>query len=288
MEISPAQRRHVGALWNRVTRQLPSPLLSTHDALAALGALNLPLAIAQGLVKHRAMREAEEQWDGKLTKLTSFLYGEEDGLKTLTNRLIGQRMEPFFSSFALTRSSLHGAWWTPLTASLLHKDFTHLIKNMAAFLGVAPICAQVPGMSALHVFGLALGTSLVTGGVTLLRYSCIAPTAQYWPSTCGFSAIVCAFTSIATLGFTGPDARLYGSYHINVNSLWMTMLGQIAYDFYDLLDGSTELGPAWLPGSKSRSDPVSHLLGAGFGALYYYAFLRHHRYRGNGYRLGRR
>lgn len=289
MDISPAQRRQFNALWNRLTRRLPSSQSSTRDALIALGALNIPLAIAQGLIKHRASREAEEHWNGRLTtRVVSFFSGEEDGLQSLTDKITRQQMLPFFNSFALTRSSLDGAWWTPITASFLHANFEHLLKNTAAYVGVAPVCAQVPGLSALHVFGVALGTSLVTGGATLWRFNRIAPTDQYWPSACGFSAIVCAFTSVATLGFTGTDARLYGGYRINVNSLWMTMLGQMAYDFWDLLAGTTEVGPAWLSGSKRRNDCVSHLLGAGFGVVYYYAFLRKYRYGSDGYRLGRR
>jgi len=289
MDISPAQRRQVKAFCGRLTRRLPSSPSSTRDALIALGALIVPLAIAQGLIKHRATQEAEEQWNGKLTtRFVASLFGEEDGLESLTNKLIGQRMLPFFNSFALTRSSLDGAWWTPVTASFLHINFEHLLKSIAAFVGVAPVCAQVPGMSALHVFGVALGTSLVTGGATLLRYSQIDATSQYWPCTCGFSAIVCAFTSVATMGFTGTEARLYGGCRINVNSLWITMLGQMAFDFYGLVDKTTEAGPAWLLGSKRRNDCVSHLLGAGFGVAYYYAFLRKYKYRGDGYRLGRR
>ena len=291
MEVSPAQRRQAKALWQRLTRRLPHSHLSTQDAFVTLSILNLPSAATKAVIQHQATLEAEAQWQAKLTtKLSSYLFGEGngEGLEAYRNEVIGKRMYEFFHQSALTHRSLEGAWWTPVTASFVHLDSEHLLKNMAAFVGVAPVCAQVPGMSALHVFAIALGTSLFTSAATILRFSRFDLKAVASPMTCGFSAIVCAFTSVATLGSTGTEVQVLRSYRINVNSLWITMLGQIAYDFWGLVSQATELGPAWLGGVKKRNDCVSHLLGAVFGAAYYYAFLRRYKRATVSYREPRR
>lgn len=289
MEISPAQQRQVNALLTRLTRHIPRPNYSAADGLILLGALNVPLAIHQAAIKHRCSRIAEEQWRNSfIPKVTSFFSGKtgSEGFEAYRNDVVHSNMVPLFSRYALTRQSLQGVWWTPITSSFLHLDLEHLLGNMAAYVGVAPICAKVPGMTALHAFSVAIGTSLLTGGVTLLRLSRIPPFSRHYPVSCGFSAIVCAFTSVAALGFTGTQAQVFGSYRINVNSLWITMLSQIAWDVFRMVQQSSQHGPAWLSGSQKRVDCVGHLVGAGFGALYYYVFLRKYKLLGN--RLGGR
>lgn len=136
---------------------------------------------------------------------------------------------------------------------------------MLALNAVGPACAEVPGMTPLHVCGIALTSSLVTGFQALYRLSGTSG----W-TTCGFSAVLCAFTSAAALGAPQREPDVFGKYPVKARSVWTVAAMQIATDVVSLIRSRS--GSA-RPGKTESVDYVAHLIGYACGAAYYAFFL---------------
>ncbi|KAM0720469.1 hypothetical protein Q7P37_004605 [Cladosporium fusiforme] len=139
---------------------------------------------------------------------------------------------------------------------------------MLALKTVAPACLDVPGMSAVHVFGIAVVSSLATSTATLYRFR-DAGWNTSWTS-CGFSAVGCAFISVAALG---ADERVPGK----ARGVWSVAALQIAGDVVPLIrarcapaSASAGVGAG---GAAEAVDYVGHLVGYACGAVYYAVFL---------------
>jgi membrane associated rhomboid family serine protease len=164
-------------------------------------------------------------------------------------------------------TSRKNRWWTLVTANFTHFKLSHLLGNMLALNAIGPACAEVPGMTPFHVFGIALTASLATGFQALYRLG----DAPGW-KMCGFSAVACAFTSVAALGAPMAQPDVFGKYPVKSQSV-LTVAGmQILSDVLSAMraqNGSAGAGS----GKSEVVDYMGHLVGYACGAAYYALFL---------------
>ena len=138
---------------------------------------------------------------------------------------------------------------------------------MLALNAIGPACAEVPGMTPLHVFGIAVTASLATGFQALYRLS----DTPGW-KMCGFSAVACAFTSVAALGAPMAKPDVFGKYPVKAQSVWTVAGMQILSDVVSV--ARAQSGSAGSGTGKSEVvDYMGHLVGYACGAVYYALFL---------------
>jgi membrane associated rhomboid family serine protease len=154
-----------------------------------------------------------------------------------------------------------------ITANFTHFKPSHLLGNMLALNAIGPACAEVPAMTPLHVFGIALTASLATGFQALYRLS----DAPGW-TMCGFSAVACAFTSVAALGAPMPEPDVSGKYPAQARSVLAVAGMQILSDVVSMVRANSAGGGS-RAGEKETVDYLGHLVGYACGAAYYAIFL---------------
>jgi membrane associated rhomboid family serine protease len=275
MDLTSSQRQHVSALWTRLSSSNGGKgednITSSKLAFLILGLLNLPVPAAYHLIKSRATRHAIAEWPKTFNArwVASFW---PDKKPSLLADHISSRVRDALQDFApmLVLSPLtsrKNRWWTLVTANFTHFKLSHLLGNMLALNAIGPACAEVPGMTPFHVFGIALTASLATGFQALYRLG----DAPGW-KMCGFSAVACAFTSVAALGAPMAQPDVFGKYPVKSQSV-LTVAGmQILSDVLSVVraqSGSEGSGP----GKSEVVDYMGHLVGYACGAAYYTVFL---------------
>jgi membrane associated rhomboid family serine protease len=210
MDLTSSQRQHASALWTRLSSQTGSKgaadnITSSKIAFIVLGLLNIPAPAAYHIIKTRATRHAIAEWPETFNARWVASFWPDKKPSLLADHIsarVRDALQDFAPMLVLSPLTLRkNRWWTMVTANFTHFGFTHLLGNMLALNAIGPACAEVPGMTPLHVFGIAITASLATGFQALYRLS----DAPGW-KMCGFSAVVCAFTSVAALG--APCGRL--------------------------------------------------------------------------------
>ena len=275
MDLTSSQRHHASALWSRLSLQTGSKgednIASSKTAFLILGLLNLPVPAAYHFIKHRATRQAIAEWPETFNArwIASFWPDKKPSLLAdhISSR-VRDALQDFTPMLVLSPLTLRKKrWWTLVTANFTHFKFTHLLGNMLALNAIGPACAEVPGMTPLHVFGIALTASLATGFQALYRLS----DAPGW-KMCGFSAVACAFTSVAALGAPMAQPDVFGKYPVKAQSVWTVAGMQILSDVVSAVRAQSRSGGSGA-GKSEVVDYVGHLVGYACGAAYYALFL---------------
>lgn len=275
MDLTSSQRQHASALWARLSSPKGGEgvdnIASSKIAFVVLGLLNLPAPAAYRFIKSRATRQAIAEWPETFNAkwIASFWPDKKPSL--LADHIsarVRDALQDFTPMLVLSPLTLRKSrWWTLLTANFTHFKLTHLLGNMLALNAIGPACAEVPGMTPLHVFGIALTASLATGFQALYRLS----DAPGW-KMCGFSAVACAFTSVAALGAPMAQPDVFGKYPVKAQSVWTVAGMQILSDVLSVVRAQS--GSAGSGSEKSEVvDYMGHLVGYACGAAYYALFL---------------
>lgn len=274
MDLTSAQRQHASAVWSRLYSSIggkgEDSVTSSKNAYIALGILNIPAPAMYYFIKSRTTRQAitefPETWNAKI-----YHYFPDKKAGLLADHIssrVRDALHSFTSMLVLSPlTARQNRWWTLITANFTHFDLKHLVGNMLALNAVGPACAEVPGMTPLHVFGIALTASLATGFQALYRLS----DTPGW-TMCGFSAVVCAFTSVAALGAPMAEPDMFGKYPVKARSVWTVAGMQILSDVISMVRAKNGSGGA-RPGKSELVDYVGHLVGYACGAAYYAIFL---------------
>ncbi|KAK4542385.1 hypothetical protein LTR36_006842 [Oleoguttula mirabilis] len=163
-----------------------------------------------------------------------------------------------------------GRYWTLVTSAFTHTELTHFAFNMVAFYAFGSIMAWVPGVAAVHVISLSVG-SAIAGSVSWLYYPKGAnPTRdRRWGSNAtqvrqvnvaqGASGMVMG--AAATAACLMPFAPMYLMLIPVPIPLWVVTGLYAAMDIW-YLDSGDKVGHA------------AHLGGSIYGALFYLAYLR--------------
>lgn len=278
MDCTSIQHQHATTAWRKfraiIHTRAPAYQPSPTTALVALGLFNIPATAAYYITKVLATRRALESWPSSWNARWIAHYFPDKTASLRTDHVsshVREALQRLTSTLALSPLTLsRKRYWTLLTANFTQFNLAHFAGNMLALNAVAPACARVPGMSAAHVFGLALSTSLTTSAHALYRLN-----GEWGWKMCGFSAVLCALTSVAALGAPndapddGPGRALE-----KAQSAWMVAGMQLVSDLVAVLGATRGGGAVGARGGKIESvDFRAHLVGWACGAVYYAIFL---------------
>lgn len=275
MNLTSLQHQHASAVWSSLSSSTTGKgaysIASSKNAFVVLGLLNIPAPAAYYLIKWRATRQAINEWPETFNAKWIAHFWPDKKPSLLADH-ISSRVRDALQGFTpmLVLSPLttrKNRWWTLVSANFTHFKLSHLVGNMLALNAIGPACAEVPGMTPLHVFGIALTASLATGFQALYRLS----DAPGW-TMCGFSAVACAFTSVAALGAPMAQPDVFGKYPVKARSVWTVAGMQILSDVVAAVRAQSGSGAAG-PGKSEVVDYVGHLVGYACGAAYYALFL---------------
>lgn len=280
MDLTSVQHRQADAVWynvqailNRTTAN--TKLFSPTAAFIFLGLANIPAPAAYYIVKARTTRQALKEWPETWNARWVAHYFPDQKPSLMAEHVSSQvrkALQELASQLALSPlSSTKERWWTVITANFTHFNLSHFVGNMLALNAIAPACIDVPGMSALHVLGISLTASLATSLHALHRFSGLATPFSgilSW-NMCGFSAVACAFTSVAALGAPFPQRDADGEFPPEVKRVWTVAGLQLLSDVVSF--AKVQAGGA--PWSKESVDYVGHFVGYACGAAYYAIFL---------------
>lgn len=276
MDLSSSQHRYANAAWSRIRSVLDygskDAVESSTTAFVALALLNIPAPATYYFIKARATRQALLEWPETFNARWVSHYFPDKQPSLLAEHIslrVKEALQGFTSQLVLSSlTARQNRWWTILTANFTHFNLSHLLGNMLALNAVGPACAEVPGMSPVHVLGIALTTSLVTGFQALYRLS----DTPNW-RMCGFSAVLCAFTSVAALGAPQSKPDMFGKYPVQARSVWTVAGMQILGDVISLARAQSGTSGGSRFGKTETVDYVAHLVGYACGAAYYACLL---------------
>lgn len=278
MDCTSIQHQHATTAWRKfraiINTRAPTSQPSPTTALVALGLLNLPATAAYYITKALATRSALKSWPSSWNARWIAHYFPDKAASLRADHVsshVREALRRLTSNLALSPQTIsRKRYWTLLTANFAQFNLAHFVGNMVALNALAPACARVPGMSAAHVFGLALSTSLTTSAHALYRLN-----GEWGWKMCGFSAVLCALTSVAALGARNdaPDdasGRVSGK----AQSVWTVAGVQLVSDLVAVLVPRRSGGAVGTGGGKTESvDFMAHLVGWSCGAVYYAIFL---------------
>jgi membrane associated rhomboid family serine protease len=276
MDLSPSQHRQATAAWSRIRSVLnygsEDAVGSSTNAFIALALLNVPAPATYYFIKTRATRQALLEWPETFNARWVAHYFPDKQPSLLAEHVssrVKDALQGFTSKLVLSPlTTQQNRWWTIVTANFTHFNLGHLLGNMLALNAVGPACAEVPGMTPMHVLGIALTTSLVTGFQALYRLS----DTPNW-RMCGFSAVLCAFTSVAALGAPQSKPDMLGKYPVNARSVWTVAGMQILSDVISLVRAQSGTSGGSRFGKTETVDHVAHIVGYACGAAYYACLL---------------
>jgi membrane associated rhomboid family serine protease len=275
MDLTSIQHQHASAVWARLRSSIggegADSVASSKNAFIALGLINIPAPAAYYFIKSRATRQAIVEWPETWNAKWIAHYFPDKKVSLLADHIssrVRDALHGFTSMLVLSPLTAgKNRWWTLITANFTHFNLSHLVGNMLALNAIGPACAEVPGMTPMHVFGIALTASLATGFQALYRLS----DKPGW-TMCGFSAVLCAFTSVAALGAPMAEPDMFGKYPVKANSVWTVAGMQILSDVVSLIRAKNGSGGSQA-GKTELVDYVGHLVGYACGAAYYALFL---------------
>lgn len=276
MDLAPVQHQQASAVWFKARSLFSGKgedgVSSSTNAVKALLFLNLPYPAAYHIIKYRTTRQAIAEWPETWNArwVAPILPSKKHSLlaEHVSTR-VADVLQGFKSKLLLSHmTTVKNRWWTLITTNFTHVSLAHLAGNMLALISIRPVLVKVPGMTASHVFGIAIATSLVTSLQTLNR----PPDTWSW-SSCGFSAIVCAFTSVAALGGPQDEPVMYGDNAGSPPRLFLLMGLQVLTDMVSVLRSKHNNGGGLRPGETQTVNYVGHLVGYACGAAYYAFFL---------------
>ena len=152
------------------------------------------------------------------------------------------------------------------------------MSNMIALSSVVPICSELPGMTAVHIFLITVGSSIWASAALITEWSIrLAPGFEQDRShAIGASGIVSAFVAVAAAGAPKSSLSLNG---IRV-PFWVLAIIQFGGDIAGLLRLDELMSGqkrSWLETMRTpRIGYAAHIGGAAFGLIYYYGVLRPH------------
>lgn len=276
MNLSSSQHRQASAAWSRIRAILSNgsedATESSTNTFIALALLNVPAPATYYFIKTRATRRALLEWPETFNARWVAHYFPDKQPSLLAEHIssrVSEALQGFTLKLVLSPlTTSQTRWWTLLTANFTHFNLSHLLANMLALNAVGPACAEVPGMTPMHVLGIALTTSLATGFQALYRLS----DTPGW-RMCGFSAVLCAFTSVAALGAPQSKPDMFGKYPVKANSVWTVAGMQILTDVISLVRARSGTNGGPRSGKTESVDYVAHLVGYACGAAYYACLL---------------
>lgn len=278
MDCTSIQHQHATTAWRKfraiIKPRAPTFQPSPKTALVALGLLNIPATAAYYRTRILATRRALQTWPSSWNArwIAHYFPNKTDSLRAdhVSSHVRGALWR-LTSNLALSPLTLtENRYWTLLTSNFAHFNLSRLLGNLFALRAIGRDCARVPGMTAAHVFGLALSTGLTTSVYMLYRLRAKSS----W-KVCGFSAILCALTSVAALGARGAEPDEPGRVSHKAMRVWMVALVQLASDCSAALPAGGSRGAARPRGGKTKAVEFNaHLLGWACGAVYYAIFLR--------------
>jgi membrane associated rhomboid family serine protease len=276
MDLSSSQHRHATAAWSKIRSVFDygseDAIESSTNTFLALGLLNIPAPATYYFLKTTATRQALREWPETFNARWIAHYFPDKQPSLLADHIssrVRDALQGFTSHLVLSPLTTgRNRWWTIVTANFTHFNLGHLLGNMLALNAVGPACAEVPGMTPMHVLGIALTTSLATGFQALYRLS----DTPRW-RMCGFSAVLCAFTSVAALGAPQSKPQMYGKYPVQARSVWAVAGMQILGDVISLVRAGSGTSGGSRFGKTETVDYVAHLVGYACGAAYYACLL---------------
>ncbi|KAI5370498.1 putative peptidase S54, rhomboid domain, Rhomboid-like superfamily [Septoria linicola] len=139
---------------------------------------------------------------------------------------------------------------------------------MLSLLALAKDSRYVAGLTDIHVFSIAIGSSVFSSLVWLSKEE--SYTQRSAPSySFGFSAVINSFAAIRTALLL----RAYSYGKEEASAALVMPAAQMACDLWGLLTERSILQPMEF-GLSTRINYAAHLAGAGFGFVYYYTVLR--------------
>lgn len=167
-----------------------------------------------------------------------------------------------------------GRWWTLLTSAFSHQNLIHIAFNMIALNAFGSIMAIIPGVGAVHVISMCIGSAIAGSAAFLYQksgQSASDPKLKDWSDNVtrmpqmvsGLGASGMVMGAGATAACLMPFAPMQIMFiPINI-PLWVLTLGYAALDTY-FLHSNSPIGHA------------AHLGGAIYGAAFYLAYLRNY------------
>jgi len=264
----------IGRWWQRLhpeQERQPNDSSSGTRAVYWLIAFNLPAPAVLYTTLWHAVRTAETNWSRSFQArwLPSFTPWLAQQKLLRTHNACAKALEPFLRTWTLSPTTWgEKRWWTWITSAFVHAAPAHFIGNMTSLLGFGQICAKLPGMTALHIWAIAIGSAVASSAALLLDKTYVSP--EPWGYAFGASGVVSAFGVIAALG--APAERVsFKFWFFDISaSPWKTMAFSVISD----LVGTFARPSKTAPQQGQRVGYSAHLGGAAFGLLYYLLVLR--------------
>ena len=162
-----------------------------------------------------------------------------------------------------------GRYHTLITSAFSHMSFGHFIFNMISLNALGGILTWTPGIGAVHIISITLGSALAGSFAYLYHERTRRPRDTRWgpnaqhvshtTSALGASGVVLGIGAAGTCLM--PFASMFILPIPVPIPLWLVTIGYAAFDIYGLDSGS-------------RIGHSAHLGGSIYGALYYFANLR--------------
>lgn len=288
--LSPIQHRHTGRVWHRLWQHVrPSPHLRScieatqepwsklpisgaKGPLYALLLLNLPAPISALYTMVAARADARREWPktfGARWIPSIFSSTRKSLLEQFEKDAIFAARRRWSGVWLLTGSSTRpDRWHTWITSNFVHLKPMHLLDNLLALSMFGNFVTKVPGINALHITAIVLGSSVFGSLAMIVEHNVISGTVNW--AAGGTSTIASALGAIAAFGV--PHERMHvGPLSIPV---WAVITATFIADFWGWFEANPTAASKLLEVKPQRIGHVAHLAGAVFGAAYYFVALK--------------
>ncbi|KAJ9618974.1 hypothetical protein H2203_008790 [Taxawa tesnikishii (nom. ined.)] len=184
-------------------------------------------------------------------------YTVETTRTNLLSQLFSPIKTPLMENFTVSLANYNaGRYWTLLTSNFAHLYPQHYVANLTALITAGQTITDAPGITAMHVWTLTIGSGICSSIAFLAHQS----TLPVWRQSraLGASGIATAFGAVAALLEPSKSVKINGVLPVKQ---WQFALGIAAIDAF-LLNDSDNIGHA------------AHLGGAAFGVAYYFLVIR--------------
>ena len=152
-------------------------------------------------------------------------------IETRDSKLLRQLQNNFTMSIDNWKE---GRWWTVLTSSFSHNNFTHFLFNMVTFHAFGGLLARIPGVKGRHIISLCIGSALTSSAAFLAdqqsKTSNREQSSWIWNSARVQQAMAGLGASGVVMGFGGavtclvPNSMMLVMFIIPM-PLWVATLG---------------------------------------------------------------